>query len=271
MKKKEIKNLLSRFDEFKMPDKHKIISSCGTEYRYIPRESEQYRHSRALSPLMLVVIIIMIIASIVTVSANLEGAQGFMKYIEYHIRVFYGNGSYSDKVVSGYVPGASVNGTAQTGAHTGANTQTGPNGIVQNPDYWDKHQKDVSGYTAEVKYVQVGGERIVVHINGGEDFKVYKNYVKIERRSKTESGAKWENIFERLLPSYEIESGNVVLPTTGVYSGKGDFVAEIEGLARLLESDGAEYEYRITVKVCSPKGAPDEGNVSAKFEPKDFQ
>ena len=38
MKKKEIKELLSRFDEMKMPDGQKIISACGAEYRYVPRE-----------------------------------------------------------------------------------------------------------------------------------------------------------------------------------------------------------------------------------------
>ena len=33
-------------------------------------------------------------------------------------------------------------------------------------------------------------------------------------------GAKWENIYERLLPEYGMESGNTTAPTTGVYDGE---------------------------------------------------
>jgi len=109
-----------------------------------------------------------------------------------------------------------------------------------------------------------------VHINGGEAFKVYKNYVKLERLEKGMLGAKWENIYERLLPSYGMESGSTTAPTTGVYEEAGDFSANIEGLMELLKNDGKKYEYRITVKVCSATGEMDEGDISAEFELSDF-
>lgn len=256
MKKKEIKRLLSRFDETKMPDKHKIISECGAEYRYVYRELPERRARRRFSPAMIFVIIIMIVASIATVSANLEGVRDFMQYVEYRIRYFYGDGSYSDVVVSTQVPGDFDVGTQQGGVM--------PDGMLQKPDYWKDHQKDVSGYIAKVTHVQQSVGRIIVHINGGEDFKVYKNYVKLERRLRGEENGEWENIFERLLPSY---NPNGITPTTGIYEGEGSFSANIENLGALLAEDQGEFEYRVTVKVCSPEGEMDEGSVSAVFLP----
>ena len=202
----------------------------------------------------MIIIIIMIIASIATVSANLEGLRDVMQYVEYRIRYFYGDGSYSDVVVSTQVPGDFDVGTQQGGFM--------PDGMLQNPDYWKDHQKDVSGYTAEVTHVQRNSGRIIVHISGGEDFKVYKNYVKLERRVRGEESGAWENIFERLLPSY---NPNGITPTTGVYEGEGSFSANIENLGDLLEDEQGVFEYRVTVKVCSPAGEMDEGSVCAVF------
>ena len=68
-----------------------------------------------------------------------------------------------------------------------------------------------------------------------------------------------------------MESGNTTAPTTGVYDGEGNFVAEIDGLAELLADEEDMYEYRITIKVCSPEGAPDEGDITVKFDPKNFE
>ncbi len=265
MKKKEIKELLSGFGEIKMPDEQKIISSCGAEYRYVPWKSERRARRKKLAPALIAAIIIMI-ASAVTVAANSEGVQEMWRYVESKIRVFYGDGSYRDEVIGGYVPTSTNTGPIGTSAQT----QLPPGGIIQNPEYWDKHKKDVSGYTAIVTHIQTEGERIVLHINGGEKFKIYKNYVKLERREKNAHGSEWENIFERLMPSYGTESGNTTAPTTGVYDGEGSFAANIDGLAELLENDGADCEYRITVKVCSHAGEMDEGDISIKFDLNDF-
>ena len=95
--------------------------------------------------------------------------------------------------------------------------------------------------------------------------------IKLERKKKMTFGAKWENIYERLLPEYGMESGNTIAPTTGVYDGEGNFVAEIDGLAELLAGEAVDCEYRITVKVCSPKGELDEGDITVKFDPKNFE
>jgi hypothetical protein len=267
VKKKEIKELLSRFDEMKMPDGQKIISACGAEYRYVPREKATVKRKKRISLVLVTAIIIMLIASAVTVAANSESVEQLWQYVERKIRVFYGDGSYSDEVIGGYVPV----GTGSAIVQTAGQTQRPPDGIVQNPEYWDEHKKDVSGYNAEVTRVMLEQGRIIVHINGGEDFKVYKNYVKIERREEGLFGAKWENIYERLLPEYGMESGNTTAPTTGVYDGEGNFVAEIDGLAELLADEEDMYEYRITIKVCSPDGAPDEGDIAIKFDPKNFE
>jgi hypothetical protein len=220
---------------------------------------------------MLIIIIIMIIASIVTVSANIEGVQDFVQYVERKIRVFYGDGSYSDVVIGGYVTGGtsgniSMNMTQQT--------QMPPSGIVPNPSYWEEHEKDVSGYTAEVTHIQLNANRIIVHINGGEDFKVYKTYVKIERREKGRECARWIYVYERGMPSYEMASGNTVAYTTGVYEGECDFAIDFDrSLWGILSVDGmlnSQYEYRVTVKVCSPSGELDAGDVSAVFSLSDF-
>jgi len=267
MKKKEIKNLLSGFNEMKMPDGQKIISACGAEYRYIPKECGQARRRR-FAPALVVAIIFMLIASIITVAANSEDMQEIWRYVERTIRVFYDDGSYSDEVIGGYVPVGT--GGTQIPLRTSGQIQRPPDGVVQNPDYWNEHKKDVSGYTAEVEYIQTESGRIIVHINGGEDFRVYKNYVKLERRIKGLSGAMWENIYERLLPVYELESGNTLVHTTNIYEGEGDFAVNINGLDELLieYKDGyIPYEYRITVKVCSPSGEYDEGDIAVKFDP----
>jgi hypothetical protein len=269
VKKKEIKELLSRFDEMKMPDGQKIISSCGAEYRYVPREKSPVQRKKRISLALVTAIIIMLIASAITVAANSESVEQLWQYVETKIRVFYGDGSYKDEVIGGYVPVGT--GSSSAIAQTAGQTQRPPDGIIQNPEYWDEHKKDVSGYTATVTHVQQGSERIILHINGGEEFKVYKNYVKLERKKKMTFGAKWENIYERLLPEYGMESGNTTAPTTGVYDGEGNFVAEIDGLAELLAGEAADFEYRITIKVCSPKGAPDEGDITVKFDPKNFE
>lgn len=268
MRKKEIKELLLGFDEIKMPDGEKIISACGAEYRYIPQEHVRERRRR-IAPALAVAIILMLIASVITVAANSEGVQEIWQYVERTIRVFYGDGSYSDEVIGGYVP-VGTGGTTQTPVQSSAQTQRPPSGVVQNPDYWNEHKKDVSGYTAGVEYIQAESGRIIVHINGGEDFRIYKNYVKLERRIKGLSGAVWENIYERLLPVYELESGNTLAYTTNIYEGEGDFAVNISGLDELLieYKDGyIPYEYRITVKVCSPSGEYDEGDISVKFDP----
>ena len=72
--------------------------------------------------------------------------------------------------------------------------------------------------------------------------------VKLERKKKMTFGAKWENIYERLLPEYGMESGNTIAPTTGVYDGEGNFVAEIDGLAELEpdadDGDGIQQRHR---------------------------
>jgi hypothetical protein len=68
-----------------------------------------------------------------------------------------------------------------------------------------------------------------------------------------------------------MESGNTIAPTTGVYDGEGNFVAEIDGLAALLAGEAVDCEYRITVKVCSPNGELDEGDITVKFDPKNFE
>lgn len=263
MKKKEIKALLSRFDDVKMPDKQKIVSSCGAEYRYVPKESAERPRKRALSPLMLVIIIIMIIASIVTVSANIDGVQGFVQYVERKIRVFYGDGSYSDVVIGDYVTGGtsgniSMNMTQQT--------QMPPSGIVPKPSYWEEHEKDVSGYTAKVTHIQPSSDRLIMHIVGGEDFKVYSDYVKLERREKGSAATPWKTIFERQIPTWDMTSGTYV-STTNVYENEGDFSVNIYELIGLLES---KYEYRVTIKVCSPSGELDAGDVSAVFSLSDF-
>lgn len=267
MKKKEIKEMLSRFDEIEMPDGQKIISSCGAEYRCVSREKNNIRRRR-IAPAFAVATIILLIASIITVAANSEGAREFWRYVERTIRVFYADGSYSDEVIGGYMPVGT--GGTQIHLQTSAQTQRPPSGVVQNPDYWNEHKKDVSGYTAELKYIQAESGRIIVHINGGEDFRVYKNYVKLERRIKGLSGAVWENVYERLLPVYELESGNTLAYTTDIYEDEGDFAVNIEGLEKLLivYKDGyMPYEYCITVKVCSPSGEYDEGDIAVKFEP----
>ena len=268
MKKKEIKDLLSGFDEIKMPDGEKIISSCGAEYRYIPHERVPERRRR-LVPALAVAIILMLMASMITVAANSEDVQELWQYVERRIRVFYGDGSYSDEVIGGYAPVGT--GATQATTQGAAQGHPIPDGIVQNPDYWNEHKKDVSGYNAEVTRVMLEQGRIIVHINGGEDFKVYKNYVKIERREEGLFGAKWENIYERLLPALDVEVGAPVIPTTGIYEGAGDFAANIECLAGLLADEEDMYEYRITVKVCSPEGELDEGDITVKFDPKSFE
>ena len=265
MKKKEIKNLLSRFDDVKMPDKQKIVSSCGAEYRYVPRESAERPRKRALSPLMLVIIIIMIIASIVTVSANIEGVQDFVQYVERKIRVFYGDGSYSDVVIGNYVTVGS-GGSSNGSMNFSQQTMIPPSGIVQKPSYWESHKKDVSGYTAKITHIQPNSDRLIMHIVGGEDFKVYSDYVKLERREKESTATPWETIFERQIPTWDMTSGTYV-STTGVYKNEGDFSVNIYELMGLLES---KYEYRITVKVCSPSGELDAGDVSAVFTLSDF-
>lgn len=266
MKKKEIKDMLSGFDEMKMPDGQKIISACGAEYRYVPRERARARRKR-IAPILVAAIILMMIASAVTVAANGESVGEIWQYVESKIRVFYGDGSYRDEVIGGYVPVSTNTGAFQTAGQT----QRPPDGIIANPEYWDEHKKDVSGYTAEVTHIQAESERIILCINGGEKFKVYKNYVKLERKKKMTFGAQWETVYERLMPSYGMESGSTTAPTTGVYDGEGSFVAEIDGLAELLVSEAVDCEYRITVKVCSPEGELDEGDITVKFDPKNFE
>lgn len=251
MKKRDIKNALSRFDETKIPDKYKILSSCGVEYKYEYTEKmhKRVRHMNLVRVAALLVLISLIV-SFTTAFATSEQVQELFGYIK--VRFFYGDGSYSDKIVGSY-PLDSV--------HTSAQGQWQPNGIVQNPDYWKEHQKDVSGY--EIDVVDISGGGITVHIFGGEDFRVYKNYVKIERIDTSEQFAQWHTVFERLMTQYG--GGYATSPTTDVINGEGDFTSEIDKFSEIFAgNETGKYKYRITVKVCSPNKT-DEGNISAEF------
>ncbi len=251
MNKKDIKNALSRFDETKIPDKYKILSSCGVEYKYEYTE-KMHKSVRRMNLVRVaaLLVIISLLVSFTTAFATSEQVQELFGYIK--VRFFYGDGSYSDQIVGSYPLG---------GAQTNANGVRPPDGIIQNPDYWEAHQKDVSGY--ELTVLNTDGNGITVHIFGGEDFRVYKNYVKIERIDTSSRFAEWHTVFERLMTQY---GGGTDTPRTDVISGEGDFTSEIENLGRIFEGDEAGiYKYRITLKVCSAFGEADEGNISAEF------
>ena len=253
MKKRDIKNALSRFDETKIPDKYKILSSCGVEYKYEYTEKmhKRVRHMNLVRVAALLVLISLLV-SVTTAFATSEQVQEFFGYIK--VRFFYGDGSYSDKIVGSY-PLDSVHTSAQQG-------QWQPDGIVQNPDYWKDRQKDISGYKIDV--VDIGVGSITVHIFGGEDFRVYKNYVKIERIDTFEQFAQWHTVFERLMTQYG--GGYATNPTTDVINTEGDFTSEIENLNQILAGDEeGRYKYRITIKVCSAAGKEDEGDISTEF------
>ncbi|MBQ9745773.1 MAG: hypothetical protein IJW21_03005 [Clostridia bacterium] len=252
MKKKEIKKLLLRFDEAKIPDKYKILEGCGAEYRYRYKEKKE-RYRRNLLPALLIFIIMSVIALFATAAANIEDMQKFFSYVEYRIRYYYADGSYTDKVFGSY-----VDKTASTSA-----TLYLPSGIVVKPEYEASHKKDVSADTMEVK--NVGAGSIMVHIEGGESFMVYKNAVRLERMPAGEDGAEWEKIFDRTVFEYHSD-GSTLTPTTGVMEGGGDFTSNIEGLGAMLSQDTAgKYKYRITLTVCSAEGEQDFGEVSAEF------
>lgn len=260
MKKKEIKGLLSRFDETKLPDKHKMLEGCGAEYRYQYKEKKaKFRRGNFL-PALLVFIIMSTITVFATAAANIEDMQEFFNYVEYRIRYFYGDGSYSDEIIGTYVPNDVPQSSQQT--------LRPPDGMAINPEYWENHQKDVSGYTAEVTHVQPKVNRIVIHVNGGEDFKIYESYVKLERKIKADPNGKWRTVYERLLPVYNA-SGTV--PTTIVYKGFGDFSVNINNLQKYInESETGFYTYRVSVMVCTPTGEMDAGEISAEFDAEDF-
>ena len=255
MRKKDIKKALSLFDQTKIPDRYMIIQGCGAEYRYERKGNKPSRIRRGnLLPAIAVFIIMSTIAVFTTAFANAEDMMEFFNYVEYRIRNFYGDGSYTDKVVGSYVDKT---------AHVSTAPSTWlPSGIVVSPEYEQSHQKDVSGYTAEV--VGISETNVTVRINGGEYFRVYKNYVKLERVCE---GAEWEPVFERTI--FEHHSiGGTSTPMTGIIDTEGDFTSEIDILSAIFAQDeGVEYRYRITVKVCSAEGEQDFGNITAEFVP----
>ena len=260
MKKKEIKELLSRFDEVKIPDKYKILSFCGAEYKC--GYTEKMRKSARRMNLVRVAVLSALIALLICFTAAFatsEQVQELFGYIK--VRIFYGDGSYYDKIVGSY---------PLDGVQTSAQTQWHPDGIVQKPDYWKDRQKDVSGYTVE--FIKAEENTITLHIVGGEEFKVYKNYVKLERLDISAKDAEWATVFERLMPVYSFDAGYATAPTTDVINGEGNFTTEIEKLSGIFADNKTEgYKYRITVKVCSPEGKMDEGDVTAIFEMNDFE
>ncbi|MBQ8404744.1 MAG: hypothetical protein IJX55_10060 [Clostridia bacterium] len=254
MNKKEIKEALSHFDETKIPDKYRILSACGVEYKYEYTE-KMHKSVRRMNFVRVAALFVLItlLTCFTTAFATSEQVQELFGYIK--VRFFYGDGSYSDKIVGSY---------PLDGAQTSANAQRPPDGIVPNPDYWEIHQKDVSGY--EVNVVNIGEKSITLHIFGGEDFCVYENYVKIERLDTSSQFAEWQTVFERLIAQY---GGGTYAPKTDVISGAGDFTSEIETLSQILAGNEAgNYKYRITIKVCSPTGEMDGGDVSAEFTAK---
>lgn len=254
MRKKDIKKALSAFDEVKIPDKYKMTEGCGAEYRYVRKEKPRRERRGNLLPAVVVFALLSAMAVFATASANAEDMLKFFNYVEYRIRYFYADGSYTDKVIGSYVD--------KTAEVTTALSLWMPDGIVVSPEYEQSHRKDVSGYTAQV--VSVGEAGITVRVNGGEDFRIYKNYVKLERMR---DGGEWENVFERTV--FEHHSvGGTATPVTGIIETEGEFTSEIDILSAIFAQDElAEYRYRVTVKVRSAEGEQDFGDVTAEFIP----
>jgi hypothetical protein len=256
MRKKDIKKSLCLFDETKIPDKHKIIEGCGAEYRYEHKEKKPSLAARVnLLPAIAVFIVVSTIALFATAFANAEDMMEFYNYVEYRIRHFYADGSYTDKVIGSYVDKTSQ-------ASAAPPTSWMPDGIIISPEYEQSHRKDVSGYTVEV--VGIGETGITVRINGGEDFRIYKNYVKIERISE---GTEWDTVLERTIFQHH-STGGTSTPMTEIIETEGEFTSEIDRLSAIFAQDEiGEYRYRITVKVCSAEGDQDFGDITAEFVP----